>query len=305
MPTRALTPALLLGLLISSASAQSSAPDLSRAQRNALRAVIAAVDAPGAKIDSPDDWPLHVLRASDGSHYVAFSLTAPPGIRAGQPVVLYVRLASRRGPTVAAERSAVAEWLAGQRSAPLKSERGLAFGDMPTYGAGSTAGGRDAGTSTRGPAGQSLRMLEAERERARVQRETHERERKAALAGAETLRAPNPLLPFEDFDAHLTLTADRSGTVTLRRSLTAGPGDYDLTVAWTDPAARDSAAATRIIRRPVQLPTAAPSTFALSSVVLADDVSVRETPLPADQQAPSVFDRRDGDHASARSNPYQ
>jgi hypothetical protein len=285
MPSRALAPALLLSLLTSSASAQSGAPDLSRAQRNALRAVVAAVDAPGTKVETPEAWPLHVLRASDGSHYVAFSLTAPPGIRAGQPVVLYVRLASRRGQTDAAERSAVAEWLAGQRSAPVKPERGLAFGDMPAYGAGSSAGGREAGTSTRGPAGQSLRMLEAERERARVQRETREQERKATLAGAETLRGPNPLLPFEDFDANLILTADRNGAVTLRRSLTAGPGDYDLTVAWTDPTAKDPAGATRILRRPVQLPTAAPSTFGLSSVVLADDVVLRETPLPADQQS--------------------
>ena len=256
--------------------AQSSTPNLTRAQRNALRAVVAAVDAPGERPQTPDsEWPLHVLRASDGSHYVAFSVAAPPGTKAGQPVVLYVRLATR-GSTLVAERSAVAEWLAGQRSTPLKKERGFAFGDMPTFGAGAIA--------ARGPGPQSLQILEADRERARARREEEERERKATLEGAAAARGPNPLLPFEDFDAAVVLTADAAGRVMLRRSLTAGPGDYDLTVAWADPAARDLTAATQIRRRTVQLPIASTTAFDLSSVVLADDVSVREAPYPADQQ---------------------
>jgi hypothetical protein len=276
MTSNACLTALLVTVLAAAGSAQSTAPELSRAQRNALRAVVGAVDAPGAKIETPADWPLHVLRASDGSHYVAFSLVAPPGIRAGQPVVLYVRLATR-GSSPVAERSAVAEWLAGQRATPLKRERGFAFGDMPTFGAGAIA--------ARGPGPQSLGILDAERERNKERREAEERQRKAALEGAETSRGPNPLLPFEDFDARLVLDADSGGTIALRRSLTAGPGDYDLTVAWADPSVRDVAAATRIVRRQVQLPIASTTAFGLSSVVLADDVSVRETPLPAAQQS--------------------
>ena len=39
-------------------------------------------------------WPAHVLRASDGSHYVAFSL-ADRGPVSRRPVVLYVRLSTR------------------------------------------------------------------------------------------------------------------------------------------------------------------------------------------------------------------
>lgn len=257
-------------------SAQSPEPNLTRTQRAALRALVTTVDAPIPRPEpAPAEWPLHVLRASDGSHYVAFSIVEPAGIRAGQPVVLYVRLATR-GLDKTVERSAVADWLAGQRSTPLKPQRGVAFGEMPIFGAGASA--------VRGPGPQELRMLEAERERARVRREDEERERKAALEGTGAPKGPNALMPFEDFDANLVLNADASGMVMLRRSFIAGPGDYDLIVGWTDPSAKDPAAAAHVVRRLVQLPAASTSGLALSSVVLADDVTLRETPIPANQQ---------------------
>jgi tetratricopeptide (TPR) repeat protein len=271
---------VVLGLPVG-AQQPSVAPDLTRAQRTALQAVVTAVDAAATSADSEGvQWPLHVLRASDGSHYVAFSLVAPPGLVAHRPLVLYVRLATRQeqSVTAGAERSAVAEWLAGQRSTPLRAERGIAFGEMPTYGAAAL------GNRTQTNVSQGLALLEMERDRARERREERERERKAALEG-EGARAARPLLPFEDFDVNTTATPSAGGTAVIMRSLTAGPGRYVLTVGWTDPAAKDPVAATKVFRRSLNLPIASTTEFGLSSVIVADAISVRETPLRADEQS--------------------
>ncbi len=263
-----------------SAQQQPPVPNLTRAQRSALQSLIAAVDTPAHGPDTPGiEWSTHVLRASDGSHYVAFSLVTPPGLMVNRPVVLYVRLSTRRdeGATSVVERSAVAEWLAGQRSTPLRAERGIAFGEMPIYGAGAIAS-RGATTVS-----QSLALLEMERERARERREERERERKAALEG-EGMRASRPLLPFEDFDVNAVAIAD-AGAAIIRRSLTAGPGDYVLTIGWSDPAAKDPASTVQVFRRSLSLPIASTSEFRLSSVILADRVGMRETALRADEQS--------------------
>jgi Tetratricopeptide repeat len=263
------------------ASQQPEAPDLTRDQRATLRAIVVAVDeAASASGPSSVEWPVHTLRASDGSHYVAFSLVAPPGLAPNQRVALYVRLATRRveGVTTTPERSAVAEWLAGQRSTPaLPKERGIAFGEMPTYGAGSIAS-----RGTVGP--QGLQLLEMERERARERREARDRERKATLEG-EAQRSARPLLPFEDFDLGASSATDSGGAPVIRRSLTAGPGDYVLSVAWVDATANDAARAVKVLQRPLSLPIASTSEFALSSVIIADSVGVQQTPLRSDEQS--------------------
>jgi hypothetical protein len=260
---------------------QATAPALSRAQRAALQALVRAVDDAAPSLDIADtDWPVHLLRASDGSHYVAFSIHAGAAIPAKRPIALYVRLATRPDPRTASppERSAVAEWLAGQSPVPVLPRRGIALGDMPTYGA--------AGIASRGPGpSQNLQLLELERERAREKREAQERARKAALEGTETARTLRPLLPFEDFDVRSPVSSDAGGAPVLRRSLTAGPGDYELTVAWVDPDTPDPPSAVRVVRRAFTLPPASSTAFALSSVILADTVAVRETPVPATEQA--------------------
>jgi tetratricopeptide (TPR) repeat protein len=257
-----------------------AAPNVSRAHRAALHAIVRAMDTGTSIADVVDDqWAVHLLRASDGSHYVAFSITGMTGLPAKRPVVLYVRLATRRDPRVAAvaERSAVAEWLVGQTPSPAIHRPGIAFGDMPTYGAGAIA--------ARGPGPQSLQLLELERERARERREAEERQRKASLEGETTLQGPRPLLPFEDFDVRAIATAEGSGRASIRRSLTAGPGDFDLLVGWTDPEARDPGSAVRIFRRRLTLAPASSTEFALSSVIVADNVAVREVPVPAAEQS--------------------
>jgi hypothetical protein len=272
-----------VGIIVVSApiaARQADAPQLTNQQRTALQALVRAADSAASLISVAEtDWPVHVLRASDGSHYVAFSLHAVDGLKVNQPLVVYVRLASRRRANEVSqpERSAVAEWLAGQTPMPMLPRRGLAFGEMPTYGA-AGIGQRSAGLQA-----QNLQVLELERERAREKREAQERARRAALEGAETTRASRPLLPFEDFDLRALAGRDSSGAPVLRRSLTAGPGEYELTVAWVDSPTTD-AGAVRVARRRLSLPPASTTGLALSSVIVADDVDVRETPVsPAEQ----------------------
>ena len=81
-------------------------------------------------------WQHHIMRASDGSHYVAFSAEPatplPPG-----PVLLYLRLATATpaGAQRIAERSPIKEWLAGSRTDPrLLPRSGIAIGEMPIMG---------------------------------------------------------------------------------------------------------------------------------------------------------------------------
>jgi hypothetical protein len=276
--------ALVAAVMLASgavAAGQGSEPKLTRQERAALQAIVAAVDASAsAPHVSEAEWPIHLLRASDGSHYVAF--TAPArGLDPDRPVVVYVRLASWREPgviTTAAERSAVGEWLAGQRSVPVPPQRGIAFGEMPTYGAGAIAG--------RGPGPQSLQLLEMQRARDRERREARERERKAELEGTSSARPANPFLPFEDFDARATATVVSGVGPTLRRSVTAGPGRYELVVGWADPAAKNVAESVRVAKRSLELAPASTSEFALSSIVIADEIGVREAPYaPTEQTA--------------------
>jgi hypothetical protein len=270
-----------LCLLASSAFAQQTpAPTLSTAQRSLLRAVVAAVDEAARLPDTPDaEWSRHVLRASDGSHYVAFSVVAPAGTDPNNPVMLYVRLATRHDPrlALAPERSAIAEWLAGRTAGLPPRPAGIAVGQMPTFGAGSGA--------ARGvTASQDLQLVQLERERARQRREDEERDRKVALEGKGLARAANAPLPFEDFDLQAQTTRDARGVPVLRRSLTAGPGSYDLIVGWTDATARNAAPVVQIAKHRLDLLPASPTGLALSSVIVAEHVGVREAAVPASRQ---------------------
>lgn len=291
LPPRVLALALLVTACLAGGAppvlAGQGTPSLTAAQRTALDAVVRAVeraagtDGAGAMPTPPaTTWQVHVLRASDGSHYVALRALVSGAPPVAGPVVLYVRLASHRGDAItAAERSAVLEWLDGERRTPLPQRAGGSMsvprGEMPV---GNITQGRD-------PAAESvtaLRLMSMERERAARQREAREAERRAALEDARLGRA-STMLPFEDFDVAAVLGTAAGGSLDVRRSLTAGPGDYDLTIAWTAAGTRASPASVQIITRRLSLP-AATSAFALSELVLADDVETLAVPYRADQQ---------------------
>ena len=130
----AIAAALALSEVEGPALARQSAPKLTKTQRDTLQAIVAEVDRAMETPETPGvTWQTHVLRTSDGAHYVAFTAdgadTEPPPAGA----TMYVRLATRLGATTAfAEKSAVMEWLKGMRSDPLvaKKQRGIAFGEM-------------------------------------------------------------------------------------------------------------------------------------------------------------------------------
>ena len=260
--------------------AQTAAPELTRQQRDLLSALVTAVERAPAAASGDDDhaWLLHVLRASDGSHYVAFSITPRAHAMPDGPLIIYVRLATAATPGVmtTTERSVVREWLAGSRTDPrLLPRRGIAIGEMPPMGAGAI-GAR--GAASVGSA--DLQVMGLERERARQRREDEERRRRAELEGTSANKSDR--LPFEDFEVGLPASF-RDGTSAIQRALTAGPGTYDLSVAWTEASQPAAKAQVHVARRILQLAPAA-AEFGLSSVVVADRIGVREIPYSSLEQ---------------------
>jgi hypothetical protein len=255
-------------------------PQLSRQQRELLQGLVAAVDrATTATTSAEYEWLTHVLRASDGSHYIAFSVAPPAHTLPVTPIVVYVRLATAAvpGEQTVAERSIVREWLQGSRVDPrmLPQRRGVAIGEMPPMGAGAI-GVRGAGAVGSG----DLQAMALERERSRQRREEDEKRRRAELEGS--IVTPSDRLPFEDFEIGSAVSfAD--GTRAIQRALAAGPGRYDLLVAWADASQPASKAQYHVARRSLQLAPAA-NEFGLSSIIVADGISVRPAPYDSLQQ---------------------
>ncbi len=269
-------------LCLAGSAAAQSMPTLNNDQRGLLAALLTAVEtAPPPAGAVPEPWQTHLLRASDGSHYVAFSvassLAAPIN---SDRALIYVRLslAPESSLVTMAARSSVREWLAGSRIDPrlVRSRRGFAVGDMPAMGAATAGGG---GAATVGSA--DLQIMGLQRERERQRKEQEQRERKASLESAGPDSAT--LLPFEDFDL---IAPERfaDGTPAIQRALTAGPGQYRLSVAWVDAAAKPGKAPVHVAHRTLDLPPAWADEFRISSVVVAESVTVRETPYTAIEQ---------------------
>lgn len=269
--------------LCSSALAQSPAPNLTRQQRDLLQVIVAAVDAATTQPETGDlKWQHHILRASDGSHYVAFS-AEPPSSAAlpSGPALLYLRLATATpaGAQRIAERSPIKEWLNGRRTDPrLLPNHGIAVGEMPMMGA--------AGLNTVRPPTSSgsneMSLMRLERERARQEQEDREKQRRNELEGKQT--TARDTLPFEDFDL-ASGSVRRDGVRIITRAFTAGPGDYDLFLAWADPAAQKPATTVKVIRKSITLEPARTLGLITSSLILADSVNSRPAPYSPAEQA--------------------
>jgi hypothetical protein len=285
MTRRSLLVVALVSLAASGVGArQATTPQPTKSQRETLRAIVTAVDQAATAPETPDvTWRVHLMRASDGSHYVAFSVTPTGAVPLGSgPAMLYIRLATAAPSSVqsVAERSTVGEWLAGKRSDPLmQAKGGFAVGDMPNFGAGGIA----VRGSTPSTGSNDLSLMAMERARARQEKEDRDRQRKAELEGTE--KANRNLLPFEDFDLSVTVPTTMPA---IQRALTAGPGDYELYVAWADAAAKPPAAV-RVVKRRLHLPPATTTELMLSSVIVADRVGVRDVPYSAEEQRQHPF----------------
>ena len=170
------------------------------------------------------------------------------------------------------------EWLQGQRADPLPPRAGrvvsVPSGEIPVGNVDRTGSSQ---SST------ALRLMELERERARERREDADRERRAALEGGAS---PAPVMyPFEDFDVAATLVPVPGGGVAVRRSVTAGPGEFDLYVGWMPAGADHRRTAPIVMKRSLALPPAAVQTRTLGSIIVAEDVRALERPPDADAQA--------------------
>jgi hypothetical protein len=273
LPAAIVTACLYGAVSGGAASAQSPSPHLNRQERDALKAIMAAVDAAGADRET-DAATLrtHVLRASDGSHYVAYTIGRTDGLAVPGRAVLYVRLATTQGPP---ERSLVRDWLTGNQivAPPIAASRGLAFGEMPIMGATGSLEKRPPQT----PEMASLTLMELERRRTRERNEERERQRLSGLEGKAVTRSET--LPFEDFDLNV------NPATVIQRALTAGPGDYFLYVATADPSAGNPASTIRIVKKRITLPPATTTELAIGSVILADGIRVRASAYPATEQA--------------------
>jgi hypothetical protein len=282
------------------ALAQNAAPNLTRQQRELLTAIVLAVDAAAAQPETNDlKWQHHIMRASDGSHYVAFSAEPTVPLPTG-PVVLYLRLATATpaGAQQIAERSPIKEWLSGSRTDPrLLPKPGIAIGDMPIMG--------PAGNFTTRPAtstgSNELRLMELERERARQGKEERDKQRRNEFEGKEA--SARNTVPFEDFD--LASSSTRSdGARVITRAFTAGPGDYDLFLAWADPSSPKPAATVRVVRKSIALEPARTLGLITSSVILADSVSIRPAPYSPQEQASHPYSIGLMEIVPARSTRY-
>ncbi len=242
---------------------------------------MAAVDqAQAAGVVTPATWQSHVLRASDGSHYVALRATV---IDVPVPIggaMLYVRLAARRSDDrIASARSAVMEWLKGLRGDPLpmRAARSTTVnaGEMPVGGTAASVGDVTADASA------ALRLGDLQRERERRQREDDSARRRAELERPQP--PPMPLYPFEDFDPAAVLHDLRAAGLHLVRGVTAAPGDYDVFIAWAGTPSRGRPDVS-VVRRRLTLPPVGPA-FGLSDVVVAGSVTPLSAPYTASQQA--------------------
>lgn len=275
--------ALVLGLSLPSIGIAQTGPKLSKGERQALEALVAAVDhAAAGKATAVDEarWQHHVLRVSDGAHYVALRAHVPGAPAPAGKVATYVRLASRRRPseTTAPERSAVREWLAGLRGDPLPMQPGrvttVPVGEMPIGGA--AASRRRSAEDV--DATSALRLLTLNQERAAKNAADREAQRLAALEGGSRLRSET--LPFEDFEFATAPKAAADG-LEIQRGLTAGPGEFDVYIAWIPLAGR--AASPRVVKYSLTLP-AATTAFAVSDIIVAERAEPLTRPFGSAEQ---------------------
>ena len=228
---------------------------------------------------------MHLLRASDGSHYVAFSAEAPAGVPTDAPFALYVRLAPRQDPAAAsvlAVRSPVEEWLLGQRNDPLPMRASgvvqVPTGELPV-------GGPLAGSTREALGGQNqaaLRLMERERER---QREADEAAKKARQAEMEGRARPQAdLMPFEDFDLAARVTV-RPGLLTGHSPRAHRRSRRLRVVRGLGHTRRPQSARSRPAHSSTRcsLPIARTG-LSLGSVIVADAITFRQETYRADQQ---------------------
>ena len=136
---------------------------------------------------------------------------------------------------------------------------------------------------------------------ARREIEVFERQRRNELEGKQP--TTRDTLPFEDFDlASGSVRADGARIIT--RALTAGPGNYDLFLAWADPSAPKPATTVRVVRKSITLEPARTLGLITSSIILADSVTTRPAPYSPAEQASHPYSIGSMEIVPARTARY-
>src|SRR5262245_8594198 len=259
---------------------------LSPEERNAVLTLIKAVDL-AQETDVTSDqlgWQHHVLKAPHTTAYVPFRVdfaTVADAIKLG---AVYVRAVSRHdGLRAKDERSTLREWLVQARDVGPRPQEAVVVpaGDMPVGGPAVRSRRDDVAAAAASSAVLALQQRAAEKQKAAND---------AAKKRAETPERDPFVVPFEEYYFFDSKSRGFQAKA-IERALVLPPGDYDIFVGLIDRAHVKTSSPT-VIRRTVNVPDLWEQ-FAISSLILVNDVQTIAAPLGPQQQSerPYVFGR--------------
>jgi hypothetical protein len=270
----ALQLAMLVAVRTSDAAGPAKRKPLDTKQREAVLALLKAVDLAqdtDVLADAGLAWDNHVLKSGDQTAYLPFRLTMSGSADSLKSTAMYVRAVSRRdGLRASEEHSRLRDWLVhgGDAIPPRTAETVyLSPGEMPV---GMGTGSIRQATAAAAAASAALAMQQREIEK--QQRASDEAKKKR-----ETKQRDPYLFPFEDY-----FFFDAKSTHSVERALALPAGEYDVFVGLVD-RDRVKTSSPMILRRTVTVPDFWSDQLALSSLILAKDVRQMKTAF-ADQQ---------------------
>ena len=250
-------------------------------------------------------WQHHIMRASDGSHYVAFSVEPPAtaSLPAG-PALLYLRLATATpaGAQRIAERSRDPGVACRQ---PDRSTAAAASAASPSARCRSCGRRRDRRAAVDGVdrIATSCKLMEL-RARTRAAGEGRSRQDSAAVE----LEGRASHVSRDCCHSRISISRRDRRAPTARASSRArsrpGPASTICFLAWADPSAPTPATRVRVVRKTLTLEPARTLGMITSSVILADSVSVRPAPYAPAEQASHPYSIGLMEIVPARTNRY-
>ena len=277
-------------LALPSGSARGADPPrrkpLSPEERNAVLTLIKAVDL-AQETDVTSDqlgWQHHVLKAPHTTAYVPFRIdfaTVADAIKSG---AVYVRAVSRHdGLRAKDERSTLRDWLVQARDVGPRPQEAVVVpaGDLPVGGPAIRSRRDDIAAAAASSAVLALQQRAAEKQIAAND---------AAKKRAETPERDPFVVPFEEYYFFDPKSRGFQAKA-IERALALPPGDYDVFVGLIDRAHVKTSSPT-VIRRTVNVPDLWEQ-FAISSLILVNDVQTIAAPLGPQQQSerPYAFGR--------------
>src|SRR5262245_45130855 len=279
----------LLPVLPSSSARGADPPrrkPLSPEERNAVLTLIKAVDLAQETDVTADQlgWQHHVLKAPHTTAYVPFRIDFARLADAIKSGAVYVRAVSRHdGLRAKDERSVLHDWLLHARDVAPRAPEAVAVpaGDLPVGGPAIRSRRDDIAAAAASSAALALQQRALDRQKAVDD---------AAKKRAETPERDPLVVPFEEYYFFDSKSRGFQAKA-IERALVLPPGDYDVFVGLLDRGHVKTSSPT-VIRRTVNVPDLWEQ-FALSSLILVNDVQTMAAPLGPQQQSerPYAFGR--------------